>query len=230
MGQMRERLADGIVSVAHADELCSDRKLLRFLRGYRGDVSAACDAYSKMLEFRVQNDIDGIRSHLLELEAAAVAQRRHCWIGCSGELPEAAPSTFNRELWPGKSSGSGSSSGSGLAWPGLALPRAAQTQARAHRYDGVIDVTHLPWPYDLPKFQPLQQAIGAGLMHELGVDGEGYPTVVVLKLQAEARVRGRLFPAPQSRSYCLDCYCDLVLHRLSERLSTGLAGRPPSTT
>ena len=63
-------------------------------------------------------------------------------------------------------------------------------------------------------------------MHELGVDGQGYPTTVVVleKYKLKRVCAAGLAPLLIESQLYLDCYRDLVLHRRSERLGTGLVG------
>ena len=57
--------AEGEALTEEGAEMRSDKKLLRFLRGYGADVAAAADAYRAMLVFRAANGVDAMRAHLL---------------------------------------------------------------------------------------------------------------------------------------------------------------------
>ena len=70
IARMKEVIGEEVLSASplkDQEENVSDDKFLRFLRGYDGDVEASAEAYTAMLKFRKDNNIDERRSDILKM-------------------------------------------------------------------------------------------------------------------------------------------------------------------
>ena len=74
------------------------------------------------------------------------------------------------------------------------------------------------WVYSLPRFQPLVDCVGPGLMHYLGTDYDGLETTLCLIHEYDLRrvIRNRLSDLLVLGQRYLDEYWDIELHRLSK--------------
>ena len=49
----------------HTYVVIGERRLLRFIKGYNGNIEKAAEAYSKFLKWRRENNVDEIRNKIV---------------------------------------------------------------------------------------------------------------------------------------------------------------------
>jgi hypothetical protein len=65
LAQLRERLAEDLLSVDQNPETVGDRKLLRFFRGHNGDIEKTTEMLKKYLNWRKTSNVDTIRHNIV---------------------------------------------------------------------------------------------------------------------------------------------------------------------
>jgi len=63
--EMKKELQADLLSVPDFDELVSDVRFLRFLRGHLFNIGTACEMYRKMLAWRVAKNVNAIREDIV---------------------------------------------------------------------------------------------------------------------------------------------------------------------
>ena len=63
---MKQKLYDDMLSASQFEEVVSERRLLRFLRGMNFDIELAVSMFRDMLRWRKENDVDAIRTDIVE--------------------------------------------------------------------------------------------------------------------------------------------------------------------
>lgn len=62
---MRTECALELDQIESHEDITSDRRLLRFLRGHKFDMATACQMYKNMLQWRQEQNIDAIREEII---------------------------------------------------------------------------------------------------------------------------------------------------------------------
>jgi hypothetical protein len=66
LAEIRHRLRDDLAKQPSYIEVVGDRRILRFIRGFKHNIDQATEAYGKMLKFRRENKVDAMREQIVQ--------------------------------------------------------------------------------------------------------------------------------------------------------------------